>query len=334
MRTPKFWSPGQGGVAANLLAPVTWSYSVLSQMQRASVTPQQASVPVICVGNLIAGGAGKTPTAMAVAKLIREGGHMAHFLTRGYGGSERGPLRVDPKQHSARKVGDEPILLARRGPTWLSRDRSAGAKAAIADGAEIIIMDDGLQNRSLIKDISLIVVDGGFGFGNGRQIPAGPLREPIARGLAQADAVVLVGQDEVDICDILAPYSLPLLRAEITPSLQAHKLRERAVVAFAGIGRPEKFFRTLETIGCEVIGRVPFPDHHRYSPDEIMDLIENAGAQGAIAVTTEKDWVRLPEEAKPMVQPVVVRLEWQDPDAVNKVLEPALAGIARVAHND
>jgi tetraacyldisaccharide 4'-kinase len=328
MRTPKFWSPGKGGAAANLLEPIAWAYSLAGQISRASVTPKRVPVPVVCIGNLVAGGAGKTPTALALAKLLKEWGVTPHFLTRGYGGRESGPLRVDPKRHNARQVGDEPLLLARRATTWLARNRPAGAKAAIADGADIIVMDDGLQNPSLVKDVSLIVIDGGFGFGNGRLLPAGPLREPIARGLARADAVVLVGPDEVGVRDVLAPYTVPLLQAEIAPALEAHKLRARAVVAFAGIGRPAKFFRTLEAIGCEVIGRISFADHHRYSVDEIMNLVENAGARGAIPVTTEKDWVRLPEEAKPMVQPIAINLEWQDPGDVRDVMAPALDKIA------
>ena len=332
MRTPEFWSPGKGGVQANLLEPVAWAYGLAGQIQRATITPKRVQVPEICIGNLIAGGAGKTPTALALAKLLGEWGAAPHFLTRGYGGSKSGPLRIDPKKHNARQVGDEALLLARRAPTWLAHNRPAGAKAAIADGANIIVMDDGLQNPSLVKDISLIVIDGGFGFGNGRRIPAGPLREPIGRGLARADAVVLVGPDEAGVCDQLKRYDVPLLRAEIAPALQAHKLRGRAVVAFAGIGRPAKFFRTVEAIGCEVIGRIPFSDHHRYSPDEIMNLVENAGAKGAIAVTTEKDWVRLPEEAKPMVQPVAVTLEWQNPEAVRGIVAPALAKIT-AAHD-
>jgi tetraacyldisaccharide 4'-kinase len=327
MRTPEFWGPGKGGAPAALLQPVAWSYSLAAQARRAFTAPTRFSAPVICVGNVIAGGAGKTPTALALAKLLSDCGAAPHFLTRGHGGTARGPLRVDPKRHTARMVGDEPLLLARRAPTWLARHRPAGARAAIAGGADMIIMDDGLQNPSLAKDISLIVVDGGFGFGNGRLLPAGPLREPIGRGLARADAVVLVGPDEVGAGEALAPHGVPLLRAELTPALNAQKLRGRAVVAFAGIGRPAKFFRTLDAIGCEVIGRVAFADHHRYTPNEIMTLVENAGSHGAIAVTTEKDWVRLPEEAKAMVQSVAVTLEWQDPEAVRKVMAPVLADL-------
>ena len=329
MRTPEFWGPGaRGGVPASLLAPLAWGYDMAGQVSRAFVTSQRVGVPVICVGNVVAGGAGKTPTALALAKLMQDWGVAPHFLTRGYGGTARGPLRIDPKRHNARTVGDEPLLLARKAPTWLSRNRPAGARAAIADGAEAIIMDDGLQNPSLVKDVSLIVVDGGFGFGNGRLIPAGPLREPVSRGLARADAIVLVDADEAGVCATLEATSMPVLRAELTPALRALKLRERAVVAFAGIGRPVKFFRTLETIGCKIVRRIAFADHRRYTPDEIMTLVEYAGAHGAIAVTTEKDWVRLPEEAKPMVQSVAITLEWQDPEAVHSIVYPALASAA------
>ena len=329
MRTPEFWNPGRsGGVHASLLTPLAWGYSVAGQVRRAFVSPQRVEVPVICVGNVIAGGAGKTPTALALAKLMQEWDIAPHFLTRGYGGTAHGPMRVDPKRHNSRTVGDEPLLLARQAPTWLSRNRPAGARAAIADGAEAIVMDDGLQNPSLIKDVSLVVVDGGFGFGNERLIPAGPLRESLSQGLARADAIVLVGPDEVGVVARLGNYRAPILRAELTPALQALKLRERAVVAFAGIARPAKFFRTLEAIGCKIIRRIHFADHRRYTPDEIMTLVEYAGAQGAIAVTTEKDWVRLPEEAKPMVQSVAVTLEWQDPEAVRELLIPTLNGAA------
>ena len=329
MRTPEFWNPGSNGSAqANLLTPLAWGYAMIRQVRRAFVTPQQVEVPVICVGNIIAGGAGKTPTSLALAKLMHEWGMAPHFLTRGYGGTARGPMRVDPARHKARIVGDEPLLLARQAPTWLSRNRPAGARAAIADGADAIVMDDGLQNLSLIKDVSLIVVDGSFGFGNERLIPAGSLRESLSEGLSRADAIVLVGPDEVGVIARLGNNRAPILRAELTPALQALKLRERAVVAFAGSARPAKFFRTLEAIGCRIVRRIHFADHRHYTPNEIMTLVEYAGAQGAIAVTTEKDWVRLPEEAKPMVQSVAVTLEWQDQEAVRELLIPTLTGAA------
>jgi len=330
MRAPKFWRPGHGAsLPASLLAPFTPAYSACTRIHRGFISPKRANVPVICVGNLTVGGGGKTPTALALAKLIRDWGVAVHFLTRGYGGAAHGPLRVDAKQHNARKVGDEPLLLARRAPTWLARNRPAGARMAIAHGAEAIIMDDGFQNPSLIKDASLMVVDAGFGFGNERLMPSGPLREPIARGLARADAVVLIGTDETGLAARLSGSGVPLLLAQLTPSLQALNLRERTVFAFAGIARPGKFFTTLEAVGCNIVHRVSFPDHHRFTPSEIMALVEHAGAEGAVPVTTEKDWVRLPQEAKAMVEPVPVTLEWQDPKAVERIIRPALASGAQ-----
>ncbi len=327
MRAPKFWGPKQGAsLPASLLAPFSPVYSAGDQICRAFISPKRVSVPMICVGNVTVGGGGKTPTALALAKMMKDWGVAVHFLTRGYGGAARGPLRVDPKQHNAREVGDEPLLLARQAPTWLASNRPAGAHLAIAAGAEVIIMDDGFQNPSLIKDVSLMVVDCGFGFGNERRLPAGPLREPIARGLARADAVVLIGADEAGLTARLSGSKVPLLHAELTPSQQALKLRDRPVVAFAGIARPTKFFATLEAIDCNIIRRAAFADHHRFTPNEVIPLVEHANAQGAITVTTEKDWVRLPPETKAMVEPVPVKLEWQNPDAVERLIRPALAG--------
>ncbi len=325
MRAPRFWDPGRAAsLPANLLAPFVPIYSACDQICRAFISPKRAGVPIICVGNVTVGGSGKPPTAIALAKMIRDWGIAVHFLTRGYGGAAHGPLRVAAKLHDARRVGDEPLLLARWAPTWLADNRPAGARLAVAAGAEAIIMDDGFQNPSLIKDISLMVVDAGFGFGNERRLPAGPLREPVARGLARADAVVLIGADETGLAARLGSSEVPLLHAELTPSLQTLKLRDRAVVAFAGIARPAKFFATLETIGCNIVRRVAFADHHRFTPSEIMTLLEHADTQDAIPVTTEKDWVRLPPEAKLIVKPVPVTLKWQDPDAVERIIRPPL----------
>jgi len=327
MRAPKFWNPERdASLPAKLLAPLSPVYFAGNQLRRAFISPKRVGVPIICVGNVTVGGAGKTPTALTLAKMMKDWGVAVHFLTRGYGGTVHGPLRVDATQHNARKVGDEPLLLARRAPTWLAGNRPAGARLAVAAGAEAIIMDDGFQNPSLIKDVSLMVVDAGFGFGNERRLPAGPLRESVAHGLERANAVVLIGADETGLAVRLGRSGVPLLRAELTPSLQALKLRDRAVVAFAGIARPAKFFTTLEAIGCNILRRVAFADHHRFTPNEIMTLVEHAGAQGAIPVTTEKDWVRLPQEAKPMVEQVPIVLEWQDPDAVERIIRPALGG--------
>jgi tetraacyldisaccharide 4'-kinase len=272
---------------------------------------------VICVGNLVAGGAGKTPIAIAIAERLIARGKAVHFLSRGYGGREKGLLRVDPARHAAADVGDEPLLLARIAPAWVSRDRAAGAAAAVAAGAQIIVMDDGFQNPGLAKDLSLLAVDGGYGFGNGRVMPAGPLREPLAAGLARADAVALIGTDQCGVADRLPP-SLPLLRAVLAPIAAA--LAGRRVFAFAGIARPEKFFATLQSMGCVLAGRRAFADHHAYGEAEVAALIEEARHADAVPVTTEKDAVRLPPALRAGIETLPVAIRWRDEAAADRLL--------------
>ena len=317
MRAPDFWR-GRG-VLSTLLLPAAIGYEAASRLRRAAGRPWRGPVPVVCVGNLVAGGAGKTPTAIAIAHRLDRTGRSAHILTRGYGGRMHGPVRVETGLSSFRDVGDEALLLAARAPTWVSRDRPAGARAAAAAGAQIIVMDDGFQNPTLAKDLSLIVIDGGYGLGNGRVMPAGPLRESLDSGLARADAVVLIGEDETGLVAEIAARR-PVLRARLAPTEAAKALAGKPVLAFAGIGRPEKFFRTLAELGCQIVDAVPYPDHHVYRPDEIMRLVEMANEAGAEPVTTEKDFARLPPEARLMVRAVPVELAWQDEAAIDRLL--------------
>ncbi|MBT5570032.1 MAG: tetraacyldisaccharide 4'-kinase, partial [Alphaproteobacteria bacterium] len=301
MKAPEFWYEKDGSLAASLLAPAAAIYDLASRLTRAGTEPQTCNAKVICVGNLVAGGAGKTPVSLALAVLLPEA--ETAFLTRGYGGREPGPLRVDADTHSSRDVGDEALLLARAAPTWVSRNRLNGAGAASKSGARIIIMDDGFQNPSLNKDISLVVVDGATGFGNGRVMPAGPLRETIPHGLARADAVVIVGDDTAGTAARIADQA-PVFMARLVPDLVAQPLAGRRVLAFAGIGRPQKFFETLRDMGCEIVGTREFADHQPYTPEQIMKICEDAAALDAAPVTTEKDLVRLPAEARAMVTSV------------------------------
>ncbi|MGD9537523.1 MAG: tetraacyldisaccharide 4'-kinase [Alphaproteobacteria bacterium] len=332
MHAPEFWGPKQRcHPAALALSPLSALYDAAGSVRRGLATPERAAVPVICVGNLVAGGAGKTPTALALGRLLRELGATPHFLTRGYGGSARGPLRVEPARHDAEAVGDEALLLAAEAPTWLSPDRVKGAAAAAAGGAGLIVMDDGLQNPSLAKDLSFVVIDGGFGFGNGRVLPAGPLREPVARGLRRAQAVVLIGPDALGLGASLDGKGPPVLFAELAPGPEAFRLRERPIVAFAGIGRPAKFFDTLRTIGAEIVERHAFPDHHRYSEDEIMRLCEAANRHGGKPVTTAKDYMRLGPEARLMVEVLTVSLEWREPEAIRALVMPLVERSRRLA---
>ncbi len=331
MRRPEFWQ--HGGAAGALLAPLGALYGAAARLRERTATPWHAPVPVICIGNLTVGGTGKTPTALAIARILQDWHLRVAFLSRGYGGALRGPVEVDAARHGAAEVGDEPLLLAARASTWVARDRRNAARAAIAGGADVLVMDDGLQNPALAKDLRLVVIDGGYGFGNGRVLPAGPLREPIARGMARASAFVLIGEDERGLAPMLARQAA-LLRASLVPDSAALALAGRKVFAFAGIGRPEKFFATIDALGAVRVGASAFPDHHPYTEDEAMRLVEQASRLGATPVTTAKDFVRLPPGARGMVTAVRVELAFGDEAAVGRILRTALAAHGAPAKED
>ena len=322
MRAPDFWYRDES-LPAELLAPLGAAYDLAGRLRRAMARPLRLDVPVICVGNLVAGGAGKTPVALDLAARLERLHGAPHVISRGYGGRASGPLRVDPEHHSAEEVGDEPLLLARAAPTWVARDRAAAGRAALESGAGCLLLDDGFQNPGLVKDLSIVVVDAEVGFGNGLLLPAGPLRERVARGLARADAVVLLGEDRRGLSPQV-PSGLPLLRAKLEPGPGSEALRGRRVLAFAGIGRPAKFFASLEALGAELVATYDFPDHHPYTAEEIEGLIEEAAAADAIAVTTKKDDVRLPAHLRARVDVLPVSLAWNDVAAVERLLERVL----------
>jgi tetraacyldisaccharide 4'-kinase len=315
---PEFWT--RGGVAAHLLQPLAWAHAAAGAARHALARPWRAPVAVICVGNLVAGGAGKTPVVLDLAQRLAARGARPHILSRGYGGSVAGPMRVDPARHAAADVGDEPLLLAAAAPTWIARDRVAGARAAAAAGAGLILMDDGFQNPYLHKDIALLVIDGSYGFGNGRIIPAGPLREPVAAALARADAVVLMGADEAGIASSLG--AVPVLAATLAPV--AGTAIDGPVVAFAGIGRPEKFFRTVAATDARIVARHGFADHYLYGERILARLAAEAQAAGARLVTTAKDAVRLPPAWRARVAVLEVEVRWRDAAALDALLARAV----------
>ena len=314
--TPEFWA--REGLIPRLLQPLAWGYAAAGATRQAWTRPWRAPVPVICVGNLVAGGAGKTPVAIALARRLQSRGHAVHLLTRGYGGSLAGPVAVDRTQHDAAQVGDEALLLTEVGPSWVARDRVAGGEAAIAAGAKLLLLDDGLQNPTLAKDLSLLVIDGEYGLGNGRVVPAGPLREPLRSGLARADAVVLMGEDRAGVRPLLG--AKPVLRARLVPE-NAGAFAGRPVVAFAGIGRPAKFFATLVDLGAHIVARHAFADHHRYRADELHRLVAAAEAARGLLVTTAKDAARLPPEWRARVGVLSVAAEFEDGAALDRLID-------------
>ncbi|MEC9434134.1 MAG: tetraacyldisaccharide 4'-kinase [Pseudomonadota bacterium] len=316
MSTPRFWfrPPDRPGWLARLLSPLGAIYAAATA-RRVARPGWRAPVPVICLGNLTAGGAGKTPAAIAVLQELAALGVEAHAISRGHGGTagQGGPHRVDLARDLAEAVGDEPLLLAAFAPTWVCRDRAEAARAAVAAGAQALVMDDGFQNPGLVKDLSILVVDAAAGFGNGLCIPAGPLREPVAAGLARADLVLSVGPAPARAA-LRAAWpaleALPVIEGEVVARPIGIDWSQERVVAFAGIARPEKFFATLRGLGAEIVAAHAFPDHAPFAPRALRRLEAEAAKAGARLVTTEKDAVRLPPafRGKAMPLPVVLQL--------------------------
>ncbi|MCL2473623.1 MAG: tetraacyldisaccharide 4'-kinase [Alphaproteobacteria bacterium] len=321
MKTPKFWYDDSGGrvskVLSCLLLPVSWCFALGTKLRRMAVMPYRASVPVICVGNLTAGGAGKTPTAIALAEILSANGEKPVFVSKGYKG--KGVLtRVDAEVHSAQEVGDEALLLARIAPTWVADDIVSALKEAELNGT-VVIVDDGFQNPGIKFTFSVLVIDGMVGIGNGRIIPAGPLREQVRDALNRADAVVIVGDSKSRKINL--DTKLPIFRAHFDPKLPMGFPRYGKFLAFSGIARPEKFKDSLLREGLNIVKNVGFPDHYMYTKRNIKRLRTQADKLEAVLITTEKDFVRLSEELREKIFVFPVKLVFDNSGTEKTLIE-------------
>jgi tetraacyldisaccharide 4'-kinase len=322
MKAPRFWQ--SKNIISTLLLPFSWIYFIISKINYARIKPVTLPIPVICVGNLTVGGAGKTPVALHIGELLKKKNIKAFFVSRGYGGSQKSALCVDAEIHSALQVGDEPLLLAQILPTIVGRNRVEAANLAIAQGAEIIVMDDGFQNPSLTKDLSLIVVDRRLSFGNERLLPAGPLREKVKNGIKRANAIVIINPAN------FMPTSLPdipFLLARSHPKSSMLALNGKKIIAFCGISIPHKFYYMLKNAGAEIVEKISFADHYYYKPKDLQFLHQKAKEHEALLVTTSKDFARLAKEFKEEIKDIHVAemgLVFENQNKLESLIEEAI----------
>ena len=325
IHAPAFWFRAPGWTS-RLLQPVALVVAAIARRRRCR-QGWRAPVPVLCVGNLTVGGTGKTTAVLDLVQRLQKRGVTVHCLTRGYGGQSAKAgevVRVDLEQHTAQDAGDEALLLASIAPCWVCADRAASARMAVAHGAECLVMDDGFQNPGLHKDLSLVLVDGAVGFGNGCVLPAGPLREELASGLAAADAIVITGEDRVGLTAELRTEKMPVLTAALLMEKMPISLKEKRVIAFAGLARPEKFFEGLRANGVQPVRCLPFPDHHMFTEKDLAHLTALAHEHDALLVTTPKDAVKLPSAFRHTAAIIGVTLQWQEPAMIDGLLDRLL----------
>lgn len=306
MKTPKYWQ--SNSFTSKILSPLGFLYGLMTQLRLKLKSPHKVSIPVVCIGNITAGGTGKTPVSISIAKLLATEMYNPFFVSRGYGGKLQDVI-VNNKKHTAKDVGDEPLLLSKQAPVVVNANRYAAAQKAVEQGADIIIMDDGFQNPSLHKDLSFLVFDGNYGIGNGKIIPSGPLRETLENGTKRADSIIILGKDKHDLAK---RCGLPAFFGH-TEAVQT-TINNQDVVAFAGIGHPQKFYHSLKQQGFNVVKTIDFPDHHFYTREELENIINEAKKLNAQIYTTSKDFVKIPPLYSQDINVLEVAVVWDNPE--------------------
>ncbi len=329
LKTPSFWyrdAASDAPFVERVLSLFSKIYQLLYKLDQSLHTPYKANIPVICIGNIVAGGTGKTPTAIALLRLVQDKAIAKEpmFLIRGYGGAETGPVLVDLDLHTSWDVGDEALILAKYAPTIVGANRAESAKLAIENGADLIVMDDGLQNPGIYKDLRLVVINGEMGLGNQKLMPAGPLRQPLEEGYANANGFIFIGDDQNKVIETL-PKNKPVLHANLKPAANLNIDKDGRYLAFAGLGYPDKFFNFLtKTLELNVIETIAFSDHHPYEEEDLQNLHTKAQEQKAKLITTEKDFMRLPKIQEIEVGTIPVEMKWDNEDALLPLIQNAM----------
>ena len=322
LKAPKFWYKENESNFSKTLYPASLLYRFGTKLYNIFNKKIESDLPVICIGNLVVGGAGKTPVALKVGKILKELGFNPHFLSRGYAGKIKANIKIIDG-HSADKVGDESLILAEVAPTWIGSNRIISCHLAKKNGADCVIMDDGFQNPTIKKDFSIIVIDGKQGFGNKKVLPSGPLRESIDSGLKRANVIMVVGKDNLNIKKLL-PKSIPCFNAIFDVSKNKEIFKGKNVTAFAGIAYPTKFFDTLDQQGAKILKKINFPDHYIYNENDLLKLIEIANNNQSILVTTKKDYIRIPNNYRTIVHKLDGEIIIKEDELFNEILSNIL----------
>ena len=331
LRAPNFWYEKNDTLFSRMLYPASLFYRLLTKFYVLINKTKYSKIPVICIGNLVVGGAGKTPVALKICKILNLAGYNPHFITRGYSGNIKNNIKVE-NYHNSADVGDESIILSEIATTWIGSNRIKSSILALKDNADCIIMDDGFQNPSIHKNFSIIVIDGKQGFGNRRVLPSGPLRESIKRGLNRANAVIIVGEDKFNIRKFI-PSTLPIFLSKFDVSKNKEIFRGKNITVFAGIAYPIKFFDTLKNQGAKILKKITFPDHYTYNENDLLNLVEIANNNKSILVTTKKDFIRIPEGYKSIIHKLEGEINLEDEDLLKEILTNVLENFILNKHD-